>query len=58
MKETYFLELERDIWVLYRESENEPFAYTITESTDINQIFLHMYRDKASRGNGNSMEIG
>jgi hypothetical protein len=58
MKDEYFLELEHDTWFLYRESDNEPFAYTIAESPDINHIFLQMYRDKASRGNGNSMRIG
>lgn len=58
MKERYVLELERDCWVLYREEEGNPIAYTVEESQDINQIFVSMYRDKASRGHGNSMVVG
>lgn len=58
MKEKYILDLEQDTWALYREAEGDPISYLIRESKDINQIFIAMYRDKASRGNGSSMRIG
>lgn len=58
MNEKYVLDLEQNNWVLYRETEGDPIAYIIRESQDINEIFIAMYRDKASRGNGSSMRIG
>lgn len=53
--ERYELELEYDDWVLYRHDDTSPIGYIIRESRDINEIFLAMYRDKISRGKGNSM---
>jgi len=58
VEERYVLELEHDTWVLYREAADNPYGYIVRESQDINEIFIAMYRGKASRGNGSSMRIG
>lgn len=58
VEERYVLDLEQDTWVLYREAVDDPYGYIVRESQDINEIFIAMYRDKASRGNGSSMRIG
>ena len=57
-EERYELDLEGDTWALYRQAAGDPSAYLIRESHDINEIFIAMYRDKASRGRGSSMRIG
>lgn len=57
-EERYDLDLEGDTWALYRQASGDPVAYLIRESQDINEIFIAMYRDKASRGRGSSMRIG
>lgn len=57
-EERYDLDLEGDMWALYRQTVGDPSAYLIRESYDINEIFIAMYRDKASRGRGSSMRIG
>lgn len=57
-KEYYELDLDRDFWVLYRHTEGSPYASEIRESQDINEIFLAMFKDKASRGKGNTVRIG
>lgn len=57
-EERYELDLEGDNWALYRQAVGDPSAYLIKESDNINDIFLAMYRDKASRGKGSSMRIG
>lgn len=57
-RDKYTLELEDDNWVLYRDTEGFHYSYTVIESKDLNEIFLTMFRDKAVRGNGNSMVIG
>ena len=58
VEERYVLDLEQDTWVLYREAVDDLYGYIVRESQDINEIFIAMYRDKASRGNGSSMRIG
>lgn len=57
-EERYELDLEGDNWALYRQAVGDQNAYLIKESQDINEIFVAMYRDKASRGKGSSMRIG
>ena len=57
-EERYELDLEGDDWALYRQAVGDPSAYLIRESRDINEIFIAMFRDKASRGRGSSMRIG
>lgn len=56
--EHYELDLEGDSWALYRKAVGDPFAYLIKESQDINDIFIAMFRDKASRGHGSTVRIG
>ena len=56
--EVYELDLEGDIWLLYRQADNDPIAYFLKESDNINDIFLAMFRDKASRGRGSTVRIG
>jgi hypothetical protein len=59
MKQEYYeLDLEGDNWALYRQVVNDPSAYLIKESQDINEIFIAMFRDKASRGKGSTVRIG
>lgn len=57
-EERYELDLEGDTWALYRQAVGDPSAYLIKESDDINDIFLAMFKDKASRGRGSSVRIG
>lgn len=57
-EERYELDLEGDNWALYRQAVGDPSAYLIRESQDINQIFIAMFRDKASRGRGSTVRIG
>ena len=58
-KEYYELDLVGDTWELYRQTEEDPtVAYLIIETKDINQIFIAMFRDKASRGRGSTVRIG
>lgn len=57
-KERYELDLELDTWFLYRQADGDINSYLIRESQDINEIFIAMYRDRASRGYGSTMRIG
>jgi hypothetical protein len=57
-KEYYELDLAGDTWELYRQAEGDPIAYLIRESENIDQIFIAMFRDKASRGRGSTVRIG
>ena len=57
-EERYELDLEGDTWVLYRQAANDPYAYLVQESNTINNIFLAMFKDKASRGHGSTVRIG
>ena len=57
-EERYELDLEGDTWALYRQTVGDPSAYLIKESDDINDIFLAMFKDKASRGRGSTVRIG
>lgn len=57
-EERYELDLEGDNWALYRQAVGDPAAYLIRESQDINEIFIAMFRDKASRGRGSTVRIG
>ena len=57
-EERYELDLEGDTWALYRQAVGDPSAYLIKESDDINDIFLAMFKDKASRGRGSTVRIG
>ena len=57
-EERYELDLEGDNWALYRQAVGDPSAYLIRETQDINEIFIAMFRDKASRGRGSSVRIG
>lgn len=58
-KEYYELDLAGDTWELYRQTEEDlTVAYLIRESKDINEIFIAMFRDKASRGRGSTVRIG
>lgn len=57
-EERYELDLEGDNWALYRQAVGDPYAYLISESLDINEVFLAMFRDKASRGRGSTVRIG
>ena len=57
-EERYDLDLEGDDWALYRQATGDPSAYLIRESRDINEIFIAMFRDKASRGRGSTVRIG
>ncbi len=57
-EEMYELDLEGDTWALFRQAVGDPSAYLIKESQDINDIFLAMFRDKASRGHGSTVRIG
>ena len=57
-EERYELDLEGDNWALYRQEVGDLAAYLIKESTDINEIFIAMFRDKASRGRGSTVRIG
>jgi hypothetical protein len=56
--EHYELDLDNDTWVLNRHSEDSIYAIELKESKDINDIFLAMFKDKASRGRGNTVRIG
>ena len=56
--ERYELDLERDTWALYRHVVGDPIGYLVKESNNINEIFLAMFKDKASRGRGSSVRIG
>jgi len=57
-QEYYELDLEEDNWALFRQTVGDRNAYLIRESQDINEIFIAMFRDKASRGNGSTVRIG
>lgn len=57
-KEYYELDLYDNSWVLFRHTEGSPIAMEIKEAQDINEIFLAMFKDKASRGKGNTVRIG
>jgi len=57
-EERYELDLEGDTWALYRQAVGDPSAYLIKESENVNDIFLAMFRDKASRGHGSTVRIG
>lgn len=57
-QEHYELDLEGDNWALYRQATGDPAAYLIKESPDINEIFIAMFKDKASRGKGSTVKIG
>lgn len=57
-EERYELDLEGDTWALYRQAAGDPSAYLIKESDNVNDIFLAMFRDKASRGRGSTVRIG
>jgi hypothetical protein len=57
-QEHYELDLEGDNWALYRQAVGDPAAYLIKESENINDIFIAMFRDKASRGKGSTARIG
>ena len=57
-EERYELDLEGDTWALYRQTVGDPSAYLIKESDNINEVFLAMFKDKASRGHGSSVRIG
>jgi len=56
--EHYELDLDGDIWVLNRHSEDSIYAIEVKESKDINDIFLAMFKDRASRGRGSTVKIG
>lgn len=56
--ERYELDLHTDTWALYRKATGDPYAYLIKESDNVNDIFLAMFRDKASRGRGSTVRIG
>jgi hypothetical protein len=62
MEEKYELDLEirgeQDMWYLYRQASNEPYAHLIIETTSIEEVFLAMFKDKASRGKGSTVIIG
>lgn len=57
-EERYELDLEGDTWAIYRQAVGDPSAYLIKESDNINDIFLAMFKDKASRGRGSTVRIG
>ena len=57
-EERYELDLDGDDWALYRQRVGDENAYLILESKDINEVFLKMFRDKASRGNGSTVRLG
>lgn len=57
-EEHYELDLDRNTWALFRQTVGDSNAYLIKESRDINEIFIAMFRDKASRGNGSTVRIG
>jgi hypothetical protein len=56
--EHYELDLDDDTWVLNRHSEDSIYAIEVKESKDINDIFLAMFKDRASRGRGSTVKIG
>jgi hypothetical protein len=57
-EERYKLDLVGDTWALYRHTVGDLVSYLIEESNDINDIFLAMFKDKASRGRGSKVRIG
>lgn len=57
-EEYYELDLEGDNWALYRQAVGDPAAYLIRETQNINEIFIAMFKDKASRGRGSTVRIG
>ncbi len=57
-EERYDLDLEGNTWALYRQTVGDVSAYLVKESDNINDVFLSMFRDKASRGRGSSVRIG
>ena len=57
-EERYELDLEGDTWALYRQAVGDPYSYLVKESDNINEVFLAMFKDKASRGRGSSVRIG
>jgi hypothetical protein len=57
-EERYELDLEGDTWALYRHRVGDPAGYLVKESDNINEVFLAMFKDKASRGHGSSVRIG